>query len=54
LKKKQKTNKKHLDSQHRTAKLTEQVTPGDAKQRAGSPPQKQKLDFVAKPVSGGS
>ncbi|KAG1925936.1 zinc finger BED domain-containing protein 1-like [Pimephales promelas] len=46
--------KKHLDSQHRTVKLTEQVTPGDAKQRAGPPPLKQqKLDFGAKPVSGG-
>ncbi|KAG1960435.1 hypothetical protein F2P79_006315 [Pimephales promelas] len=39
---------------HRTVKLTEQVTPGDAKQRAGPPPLKQqKLDFGAKPVSGG-
>ena len=40
---------------HCTVKLIEQVTPGDAKQRAGGPrpPKQQKLDFGAKPVSGG-
>ncbi len=47
--------KKHLESQHSTVKLTEQVPPGGAKQRAGGPPppKQQKLDFGAKPVSGG-
>lgn len=57
--------KKHLESQHSTVKLTEQVPAGGVKQRAagkstaststgGPPPTKQqKLDFGAKPVSGG-
>ena len=51
--------KKHLESQHGTVKLTEQVSDG-AKRRAanagGGPPptpKQQKLDFGAKPVSGG-
>ncbi|ROL42975.1 hypothetical protein DPX16_23733 [Anabarilius grahami] len=40
---------------HCTVKFIEQVTPGDEKQRAGGPrpPKQQKLDFGAKPVSGG-
>lgn len=44
-----------MESQHCTVKLIEQVTPGDEKQRAGGPrpPKQQKLDFGAKPVSGG-
>lgn len=47
--------KKHLESQHCTVKLTEQVPPGGTKQRAGGPPppKQQELDFGAKPVSGG-
>lgn len=46
--------KKHLESQHRTVKLTAQVPPGGAKLRAERPPppKQQKLDFGAKPVSG--
>ena len=51
--------KKHLESRHSTVKLTEKVPPGCAKERAVTnaggppPPKKQKLDFGAKPVSGG-
>ena len=51
--------KKHMESQHGTVKFTEQVPLG-AKRRAanaeGGPPptpKQQKLDFGAKPVSGG-
>ena len=49
--------KKHLESQHSTVKLIEQVPPG-AKQRAASaggppPPKQRKLDFGSKPISGG-
>ena len=47
--------KKHLESQHCTIKLREQIPQGGKNQRAGGPPppKQQKLDFGAKPVSGG-
>ena len=46
---------RNIWSRSTAVKLTEQVPPGGAKQREGGPPppKQQKLDFGAKPVSGG-